>query len=84
VTEIEAVYLDKPLHVGVKFQHCPQCQTKYGYEIEEGAYLRVGDLKVESLRALCPCGYRLWWFSGDRHLRKIINRKNHHPPEKSV
>ena len=54
------------------WRRCPKCLTVYGYEIQGGAYLRVGNLRIQSTRSECnDCGYTIWWYSSDRHMRKI-------------
>ena len=53
-----------------------KCLAVFGYEIEKGAYLRIGILKVDKLSGLCAlCGEPIWWTSSERHLRKIVKDK---------
>jgi len=67
----------KAKQVGVVWCRCPQCSMVYGFEIEGGEYLRVGKLKLVSLRAFCgDCGYTIWWYSSDRHMKRITKHGN--------
>ena len=60
------------VEVGVTWRQCPKCGKDYGYETEGGKYLRVGGLKLMSMRAECgECGQVIWWYSSDRHLKRI-------------
>jgi hypothetical protein len=54
---------------------CPKCGITFGFEIEGGAFLRVGSLRIQKLMAECAtprCGEQLYWTSADRHMRKIL------------
>ena len=53
-----------------------KCLAVFGYEIEKGAYLRIGILKVDKLSGLCTlCGEPINWWSSTRHLDKIVDKK---------
>ena len=83
MTEVQAEYKVKSetRQVGVKWCRCPQCQTVYGYEEDGGERLRVGKLKMVAMRAECgECGYTIWWYSSDRHMRKITKGRTPSPP----
>lgn len=72
MTEVAVEYkTDK--RAGVTWNHCPRCNAIYGFEVEDGAFLRVGKLKVKSIHAECgECGNPIWWCSSDRHIKRII------------
>jgi ribosomal protein S27AE len=58
------------------WRRCPQCSMVFGEEIDGGAYLKIGKLKVQSMRSECgDCGYTIWWYASDRHMRKITEKR---------
>jgi len=60
--------------VGVTWCRCPKCKAVFGYEVEGGAYLRVGRLKIRTMRSECgDCGYPIWWYSSDRLIKRIAH-----------
>ena len=78
MTEIAAEYIvdTRGEQFGVEWVRCSQCSSVIGYEICGGAYLRVGKLKMKSMSAECgDCGHTIWWYSSDRHIKKITERR---------
>jgi hypothetical protein len=76
--EIQPEYktADRPKTFGVKWCQCPACGTMYGFEEDDGARLRVGKLRLVTMRAECAyCGNTIWWSASDRHIRKLTNRR---------
>jgi hypothetical protein len=77
MTEAVAEYRvePKPKQVGAVWRHCPQCNMVYGYEINGGKFLYVGKLRMIAMRSECSdCGNTIWWYSSDRHMRKLTKR----------
>jgi ribosomal protein S27AE len=78
MTEIPARYRTKTekKQVGVVWRECPQCSMEYGFEVNGGEYLQVGNVRIKYMRAICgDCGNVIHWGSMDRHLRKLTKRR---------
>jgi len=74
MTELRVEYVTR-INTVVTWCRCPNCNTEYGYETDNGAFLRIGSIKVKSMHAECgKCGNPIWWYASDRHIRKISER----------